>query len=207
MRKMVLGAALLAMAGAGQATVIVAGVTAQGAKTLQVSSAVPTWLEVAEVEAFTFADLNVALAANGGTASATSQYDLGTPAGKAIDGVRPATYPNEWHSGGSDAGQRLTISLSAASDLKLVSIWGGNRLGGFPWRDVYRLSVLDGSGASLWQGVLDASQLNGQPVSVQFLAPNPGGVVPEPASWAMMIAGFGLVGGLMRRRRTVAVAV
>ncbi len=26
-------------------------------------------------------------------------------------------------------------------------------------------------------------------------------VVPEPASWAMMIAGFGLVGGMMRRRR------
>jgi hypothetical protein len=27
--------------------------------------------------------------------------------------------------------------------------------------------------------------------------------VPEPASWALMIAGFGLVGGVMRRRRTV----
>lgn len=26
--------------------------------------------------------------------------------------------------------------------------------------------------------------------------------VPEPATWAMMIAGFGLVGGTMRRRRT-----
>lgn len=26
------------------------------------------------------------------------------------------------------------------------------------------------------------------------------GVIPEPASWAMMIAGFGLVGGMMRRR-------
>ena len=29
---------------------------------------------------------------------------------------------------------------------------------------------------------------------------NPG-VVPEPASWAMLIAGFGLVGGMARRRR------
>jgi hypothetical protein len=26
--------------------------------------------------------------------------------------------------------------------------------------------------------------------------------VPEPASWAMMISGFGLVGGAMRRRVT-----
>ena len=29
----------------------------------------------------------------------------------------------------------------------------------------------------------------------------PAGVIPEPATWAMMIAGFGLVGGAMRRRR------
>ncbi len=28
------------------------------------------------------------------------------------------------------------------------------------------------------------------------------GAVPEPASWAMMIFGFGLVGGAMRRRKT-----
>jgi len=30
--------------------------------------------------------------------------------------------------------------------------------------------------------------------------------VPEPASWAMLIAGFGLVGATMRRRRTIIVA-
>lgn len=29
-----------------------------------------------------------------------------------------------------------------------------------------------------------------------------GGVIPEPASWAMMISGFGLVGAAVRRRRT-----
>lgn len=29
------------------------------------------------------------------------------------------------------------------------------------------------------------------------------GVVPEPATWAMLIAGFGLVGGAMRRRRAL----
>jgi len=30
--------------------------------------------------------------------------------------------------------------------------------------------------------------------------------VPEPAAWAMLIAGFGLVGGTLRRRRTAALA-
>lgn len=32
------------------------------------------------------------------------------------------------------------------------------------------------------------------------------GVVPEPASWAMMIAGFGLTGAAMRKRRHLALA-
>ena len=31
-----------------------------------------------------------------------------------------------------------------------------------------------------------------------------GGAVPEPATWAMMIAGFGLAGSALRRRRAVA---
>ena len=34
-----------------------------------------------------------------------------------------------------------------------------------------------------------------------FLAPPVVGGVPEPASWAMLIAGFGLVGGIARQRR------
>ncbi len=33
-----------------------------------------------------------------------------------------------------------------------------------------------------------------------------GGVVPEPATWAMLIAGFGLVGAMARRRRETAIA-
>jgi hypothetical protein len=31
--------------------------------------------------------------------------------------------------------------------------------------------------------------------------------VPEPASWAMMLAGFGLTGAMMRRRRPVPAAL
>jgi hypothetical protein len=38
------------------------------------------------------------------------------------------------------------------------------------------------------------------------VTPPPTGAVPEPASWAMMIAGFGLVGAAARRRRPATVA-
>ena len=34
----------------------------------------------------------------------------------------------------------------------------------------------------------------------------PDGAVPEPASWAMMLGGFGLVGGAMRSRRKATVS-
>jgi len=35
------------------------------------------------------------------------------------------------------------------------------------------------------------------------IADTPGGAVPEPAMWAMLVAGFGLVGGALRRRSPV----
>lgn len=38
-----------------------------------------------------------------------------------------------------------------------------------------------------------------------YSAPGAGGVVPEPATWAMLLAGFGLVGVTMRRRQRAAV--
>ncbi|GGE16275.1 hypothetical protein GCM10011529_23330 [Polymorphobacter glacialis] len=41
---------------------------------------------------------------------------------------------------------------------------------------------------------------------ITFGSATPGGGVPEPASWAMLIAGFGLTGAAMRRRRTAVVA-
>jgi hypothetical protein len=40
---------------------------------------------------------------------------------------------------------------------------------------------------------------DGEPTDVRL----PSGAVPEPATWAMMIAGFGMAGAMMRRRRAV----
>lgn len=43
-------------------------------------------------------------------------------------------------------------------------------------------------------------------VAVPLLSGGGGSFVPEPASWAMLVAGFGIVGGSMRRRRPTVAA-
>lgn len=56
--------------------------------------------------------------------------------------------------------------------------------------------------ASFYNGVLtadEAARINGDPTH----PPGSGGV-PEPASWALMIMGFGAAGSALRRRRAVA---
>jgi hypothetical protein len=47
------------------------------------------------------------------------------------------------------------------------------------------------------------SYQTGDLVRLDFTSTN-GGVIPEPGAWAMMILGFGGVGAMMRRRRTLA---
>ena len=51
--------------------------------------------------------------------------------------------------------------------------------------------------------IFDFSTNGGQAI---FSYNSAGAVVPEPASWAMLIAGFGLVGAAARRRRAVVAA-
>jgi len=45
-----------------------------------------------------------------------------------------------------------------------------------------------------------------QPQSADFTVTGTRATVPEPASWALMIAGFGMVGTSLRRRKAVATA-
>jgi hypothetical protein len=49
---------------------------------------------------------------------------------------------------------------------------------------------------------LSFNSTGGSPYSASAtLSVPPAGAVPEPASWALMIVGFGLIGGAMRRRK------
>lgn len=57
-----------------------------------------------------------------------------------------------------------------------------------------RLSILGGAGET-FTGLTLTSTGN------SFEVDNIAGSVPEPASWAMMVGGFGMLGGMMRRNR------
>lgn len=62
--------------------------------------------------------------------------------------------------------------------------------------------ALQGESNPFTDGLPDGDDLpegDGQQTDVRL----PSGAVPEPATWAMMIAGFGMAGAMMRRRRAV----
>jgi hypothetical protein len=58
--------------------------------------------------------------------------------------------------------------------------------------------------AGNWAFDLTGGRLNGNNAQIKLLSVpglTPTGAIPEPASWAMLIAGFGLIGATLRRRR------
>lgn len=71
-------------------------------------------------------------------------------------------------------------------------------------------AAADGANSRLWGGIhfsFDnaAGMATGLAIAEHALAGNSFNTVPEPASWAMMILGFGLVGVCVRRRRALPV--
>jgi len=67
----------------------------------------------------------------------------------------------------------------------------------------------DGANSRLWGGIHfrfdnEAGLAQGRQIGRHALASGAFGAVPEPASWAMLIAGFALAGGALRRQRRTA---
>ncbi len=83
-----------------------------------------------------------------------------------------------------------------------------NETNGFTTQNSFRLIWapigFDSGIDNTYRITLDQTSAAGDPHSLSIYAKLGAGAaaVPEPATWAMMISGFGLVGGAMRRRAT-----
>lgn len=197
MRFHLLGAAALAcLALPAQAVTVI------GATKIIVSN-FGDFLQVAEVVATKLGSgLDVAASTNGGSANATSQYDAMHGADKAIDGITGGDFSTDkmYHALTDSAADVLTVNF-AATTLASLTLYG--RTDSYAFRDLYKVSIFDAAGSLLYSGKLDARS---GPATVTFDAPAVGGV-PEPTTWALLAAGFGLIGAAARRRTAAAVAV
>lgn len=175
-----------------------AAISVVDATSIRITSSFPDYLQVAEVQAVTFGAVNVALT---GTAVGSSTYDTFSTAAKAIDGNTGGNYYSDtmFHSQGSGAGEFLEISFGP-STLASLTLFG--RSDCCSQRDIYNVQIFSGA-TLLYAGTLNADT-PGHFVTVNFDAPAAG--VPEPTTWAMLIAGFGLVGAAARRRRSAVAA-
>ncbi len=103
----------------------------------------------------------------------------------------------------------LGDSLTGGTALEFAP---GNHVGAttFPAGKGRRDIIVSLDGSSL---IPPIERIEGPPITdigldfriAPVMDPPPGGVIPEPGAWAMLIAGFGLVGGALRTRRREAV--
>ncbi len=107
---------------------------------------------------------------------------------------------------GDYPGTDLTVSftLAAGSSFTLLSslhaydLYDEGTVDFFSTAKVTGVSVSDGGSLTSLSGALQALPEGGYGYPAALAS------VPEPASWAMLIAGFGLVGGMMRWQRRMA---
>ena len=105
----------------------------------------------------------------------------------------------------------LGSDVGSIDNLSWVSTWGGACAGQFPCGtkvgESFKVSTGGGylSAGDTSAYVTDWA-VGSEYTNYAFKISDAGGAVPEPATWAMLITGFGLVGAAARRRRTGATA-
>jgi hypothetical protein len=101
-------------------------------------------------------------------------------------------------------------SIGAINNMGWYSTWG--IAGGQQYNENYKLDLgAPGYGApggtnSAISAYVDDNAIGAQYTNYVFRVDAIGGAVPEPATWGLMLAGFGIVGGAMRRRQRTSVS-
>lgn len=214
--KLVAAASLIATLGTTPAYALVYGV-----KSVTVTNALDSWLQISEIRTFNESGINVSLSSNGGVATniggvwsgiGPEFVEQGFSSGP--DKVNNGTTIPYWGWGdvffpAIEHGTSLTITFNSEYDLSSFSILG--RSDAAQNLNVFNIFLLDSSGSIIHSFFVDAISAStaGGFTTVTFVEdinpPVSGGPtvsgVPEPATWAMMITGFGLAGAAARRRR------
>lgn len=109
---------------------------------------------------------------------------------------------------------RITLTNLAGGSFSYDALFAGNdnELAGGSTQNSFRLNWapigFDGNVDGTYRVRLAVSGLDGgtKATSIRVqVGDGLAGAIPEPASWALMIAGFGGVGAMMRRRRVAAI--
>jgi len=120
------------------------------------------------------------------------------------DGLTGPLFATGTDESGAAAGTQIGASFGTWSQAGLSAPYGSlvGRLGG-----VYQLLGTNFSGPAWASGTLELFywDSNNGDNSGRVTAHIAAAGVPEPASWALMLGGFGMVGGALRSRRRLAV--
>lgn len=106
----------------------------------------------------------------------------------------------------------VTSGSVNGSEVGQSFFFGLYQQGNLTWQNGGLTTLNFGNGGKLQVHLYDTTfdggigGLNGAPGTVQGEFKMISGSVPEPATWAMMITGFGLVGATIRRRRAIGAA-
>ena len=163
---------------------------------------------VAGASASTVTDIGVVVDLHGtflnpnGGSSLTNQLSFGNASYDTFDGLGYG--PNTHHTPSGWVSYAFTTDTN--NEIRFSGVYA--LTGAMQHVDLWELLYMQsGNGASIDFGHTSDFSLN-LPSNVTFtsdsgafLTAAPSGGVPEPASWALMIAGLSLVGGTLRRRR------
>lgn len=157
----------------------------------QIQNIAGEYLQIAELQLLS-GGVNVATSGN---ATATSTYFNGPAVpSNANDGSTSSLYPSIYHGDRADGSDIFTLTFNALTDVDTISIFGRTDTC-CTFRDLYSCTLFNGA------NIVKTGQLDARATSFASAA------VPEPATWGLMILGFGGIGAVMRRRKVQTVRV